>query len=358
MRNRKRWSELLPLAAALVFGLHATGCPSDDDDDAPADTGVQDTGGRPDSGTPDTGTPDTGTPDTGTPDAGGPPTANLSPAATGGFETSFDGVVFGADIFFVGVTANGPAVLRVPAAGGAVTPIFEGDPLGGPIGIDISIDGTTLYVSDPAGDAGGGVEGAVFALPTTGATPTAVTGTEGAQPVGLVVVEENSTDMIYFSGTNPATGLRAVMRVAASGGAVTVIAEGAPFDDLSGIAVDSAGTVFVVETSGTVYEIPAQGAPAPLVEDIAVGYPAGIALTMDELFLIVSALDPVTRKDILLIVDLSDNSVRTFNTGIENEIEPAGLHRAHASDDFAWSDMLANRGAGGRGTVFHVTLTR
>jgi 2',3'-cyclic-nucleotide 2'-phosphodiesterase (5'-nucleotidase family) len=69
------------LTGALALGV--AGCPSDDDDDNPVDTGVADTGspadtgmtdtGSTDTGAPDTGAPDTGMPDTGTPDAGDGP---------------------------------------------------------------------------------------------------------------------------------------------------------------------------------------------------------------------------------------------------------------------------------------------
>jgi hypothetical protein len=40
--------------------------------------------------------------------------------------------------------------------------------------------------------------------------------------------------------------------------------------------------------------------------------------------------------------------VSTFNQSISSFAEPAGLHRAHGADIYAWADSRAN----GSGTVF------
>jgi hypothetical protein len=90
------------------------------------------------------------------------------------------------------------------------------------------------------------------------------------------------------------------------------------------------------------------GTPSVFVDGLAVGYPAGITLTMDESTLLVSALDPTKGTDAVVMVDLASSTQSLFTTGIDKFIEPAGLHRAKTKDVLAWADSTANS----TGTVY------
>ena len=94
----------------------------------------------------------------------------------------------GATIYYTAIGKDGaPSVFSVPAAGGDPVVLAAGEPLAMPLGIDVSNDGKTLYVTDPwmAGAAGN----AIFAIPSDGSSaPTLVNGTRGKQPVGITVM--------------------------------------------------------------------------------------------------------------------------------------------------------------------------
>ena len=55
----------------------------------------------------------------------------------------------GRTIFFTTDGPTGPAILRVPAAGGAVRTVLAGAPLVDPAGLVVSADGRRLFVADP-----------------------------------------------------------------------------------------------------------------------------------------------------------------------------------------------------------------
>jgi DNA-binding beta-propeller fold protein YncE len=358
MINASRWRSLRRKAAMLsavwgAIGLAATsiGC----SDDGTPDTGG---GGMDASVQMDTGTRTDAAVGMDVPEGQDVTTApvefsQLTGVGTQGFVFPIDAVPDpdANNVYFVALGTEGPAIFKVAAAGGAPTVVFEGDPLAGPMGINISTDGTTLYVAD-VGSEDGLSRGTIYAIPTAGGSATAVSGTENTLPVGIDVVRAGAADELWFTGTNPDNGSRAVMRVSAAGGARTVVDDGEPFVDLSGIAVDSAQNAYVIDTEGFVYKVTSGSAPTTILSNIKTGYPAGIALSMDARVLFVSARDPVTGKDLLYRVVLSDNNrTETFNTGIENFSEPGGLHRAHNRDTFAWNDQLA----GMSGTVYLVT---
>jgi hypothetical protein len=89
------------------------------------------------------------------------------------------------------------------------------------------------------------------------------------------------------------------------------------------------------------------------VENLRVGYPAGIALSMNRGFLLVSGLDPLGASAVVFRINLADKSIQPMTQGIEGNTESAGVHRAHSADVFAWanSDAPGPDGAGG-GTVY------
>jgi hypothetical protein len=123
--------------------------------------------------------------------------------------------------------------------------------------------------------------------------------------------------------------------------------------DPSGLAVAKDGTVYLADAIATetghaqLLKI-SGGAVSTVIADMAVGYPAGVALSQDETVVLVSALDASSGTDIVIRYDLSASSSSTFNTGISSYSESAGLKRARNVDTFVWADSHANGG----GTVY------
>jgi sugar lactone lactonase YvrE len=264
-------------------------------------------------------------------------------------------------IYFTGEDSGGnPGVYAVPAAGGASIVVSVGEPFVTPFGIATGTDGSKLYVADPASDEIGDDGGSIYVLDADGGgTPSPVAGTLGLSPRSLEVREEDGADQLYFSGHTP-EGEGGIFKVPAAGGTMQKLTVGDGIMDPSGVTVASNGDVYFVDTIGSGSRLgrvmllsAGSDAATVLVDDINVGYPAGIALTFDESVLWVSALDAGPLTDIVLLVDLTSLDVTTFtgddDTSIVDLVEPAGLHRAKNANVFAWADS-SKTGAGG--TVF------
>jgi hypothetical protein len=264
----------------------------------------------------------------------------------------------GNTIYFTGMTPAGAgAIFSVAAAGGASKVVASGPPLASPFGIAISMDGATLYVADPAGananDPKMGKLGGIYSVAASGGTPKLVAGTDAYQPRALEVQGAN----IYFSGTDVMASKPGVFKIAAGGGAVSVVAEGAPIADPSGVTADSMGNVYVVDTVGSSTARGALlkivgGTPSVIVDNIAVGYPAGLTLTGDEKSLLVSSKNASTMQDQVLHVDIASGTTKVLApAAIASNWDAAGLHRAHSAPVYSWADLSA----GGVGKVYRLT---
>jgi hypothetical protein len=244
------------------------------------------------------------------------------------------------------------AVFLQPAQGGSPSVLYAGDKMVNPFDIDASMDGKTLYVADVAGGAEG--RGAIFTLSPTGGEPTEVV--SGWAPRGVTVAGD---DRVYFSGIDDTTGEAGVFLLA--GSAVTRIHAGAPLVDPSGIAVLRNGGVLVSDTrlfdgvsDGTTARN-ASEAGVVLIKDgqasvfatgFVTGYPAGIALTVDDKALIISGQGP-DRSDTVYIVDVANPTAPpTVVTDKFSAFQDssAGLKRAHDSNTFIWASLAANGG--------------
>ena len=241
-----------------------------------------------------------------------------------------------------------PGLFQVPAAGGAITTIASGTPLGAPLGISVSLDGTTLFVADPGAASGG----AILSVPSAGGAPTALGGTAGYYPGGVVVAKVNDQESVYFTGRDPTSGAPGLFMTAEAGGGVTTVAEGAPFAEPGGVVVAKDGTAYVADSlaSGDLAAIVkvSGGAASLLVPRIGVGFPAGVTLTEDESTLLVSGLDPVTRTDLVYFADVKTGELSRLTDPISAFHDSAGLHRAYGANVFAWADSRANT----NGTVY------
>jgi sugar lactone lactonase YvrE len=271
------------------------------------------------------------------------------PAFTSPFDAtpSPDGSV----VFFTAVAADGTGgVFTAPATGGAAVRLDSGSVLTSPSAIAISPDGQQVYVADPAADDDTtDKHGAVFVLPAQGGTPTVVAGTQGLDPRGLVVAGQT----LFFTG-GASGGDPGVYSIDLAGGQAKPLATGTPFADPSGIAVTRGGDVYVADSIASGSKLAgvvrvSGGEATLLVDDLGVGFPAGIALVQDESALLVSGLDPVAGTDLVYRIDLGATPKTTsFNQTIAAFGESAGLHRAADADIYAWADSLANA----TGTVY------
>jgi hypothetical protein len=234
-----------------------------------------------------------------------------------------------------------PGVFSVAADGGGdIRTLAMGEPLTAPVNISVSLDGKLLFVADPAA-------GAVFTLPAEGGTPAVLAGTEGYAPRGLVAAKDpDKREYLYFTGRAPDTQAAGLFRIQPAGGAVETLASGEPFGDPAGVAVDAKGVAYVVETaaeSATARVIRVEGGKSSsFAESIGIGFPAGITLTRDDKTVLVSGLDPATKRDVVYFVDTASKDIKRLTETVGQFHEPAGLHRAHDADVFAWADSQAN----------------
>lgn len=269
----------------------------------------------------------------------------------------------GKDIYFIAFSARAdedgfkmehvPAIYKVAASGGTPAKLYEGAPLTSPFGITVSDDGQTLFIADSSADNGGEQDrsdGRVFSMSASGGTPTALAGTEGIKPAGVEALGPS----LYVTGTKD--GKAGLFKTGIGGGAVSPVAVGAPFSDPGGVAVARDGVAYVVDTGSvtseqamaSVIKITPDGKTEVILDGLAVGHPAGIALVNDDSAVLVSGLDAAAGTDRVFRIQLTDRSVRTLSATIGDFNESAGLHRARNAEVFAWADSNANK----HGTVY------
>ena len=257
-------------------------------------------------------------------------------------------------VYFTAAGPNGPGVFRVPAAGGDVTEVLVGNPFVAPIGIAVGSDGQQVYVADPQAPGDAGKAGQIFVVPTGRRPAATLRGAGGTAPRGLDVVREGDQDMIYFTGKDPADGLPAVFKLPAAGGsAPAIVAKGAPLVEPDGVTVTKAGVVYVTDraaaggNAGSVFKIEGKTVTT-MVNRVRTGNPAGVALSLDESVLLVSALQPDRDSDQVVLVDLKGLQTGSLTKVIEQNQKAGGVHRARNRNVFSWADSTAGRSGGGR----------
>lgn len=250
----------------------------------------------------------------------------------------------GTVVAFTAMTDDGAAVFTIPVAGGAATRIAAGDPLSAPFGIMWSTDGMRIYVADSgAEDMPADGVGRIFGMTAEGGSIAALAGATGTSPRSLELVQENNLDVIYWTGVT-ADKKAAVFKMNADGSNRSVVAT-SPLVDPSGITVDSKGVVYVADSSGengaTLYKIE-NGNVSELAAGMRFGHPAGIALVPSETAVLVSGLDLATAHSAVYKVEVASGQVSSFNNGIAENTDSAGLHRAKKAGVYAWANAAGN----------------
>jgi sugar lactone lactonase YvrE len=295
------------------------------------------------------------------PQAADPPAPEIRPAAhdaashaPGDATPSPDG----ARVYYTAFTSDADGeeragVFAVAAdGGGGIQTLTSGRPLAYPVGISVSFDGAQLFVADrAAGDQGAG---ALLSASSSGGDFSVLAGTENYRPAGLTVALREGQPALYFTGFAPDQGAAGLFTVAVGGGVPQALASGDTFRELGGVAVAADGSAYVVDIADNEARVlrVRDGAIEAVVEHIGVGFPAGIALTMDDQTLLVSGIDPATRRDVVYVYDTQKQQLSKLTQTVGQFAEAAGLHRAHDSNVFAWADSQADQS----GTVYLVKL--
>lgn len=354
-RASASWHRTGLLTAFGVLLLAATnqGCSSDD-------TKATATGATSSSTTTSSSSGTGGSGGEGTGGTGGGNTGEITAeecATTDQFTSPFDATPDpdGGKFFFTAIDkASGDT--GIFAGCSPVTAVHVGTPLVAPFGIATGTDGSMLYVADSAYESANGGIGTLWTLPAAGGALTSLVAAEGFAPRGLEVLAGAEGDEVLFTGRSPADGQPGLFKLVS--GAVTTVAKGAPFVEPSGVAIVDANMMFVTDTDGSGDGLGAVimvmgGTASVLASGIGVGYPAGIAVTASGNTVLVSGIDPSTKRDVVYLIDVTTKAITTYNDTIGANVESAGLHRAKNSDVFAWADLSA--GATG-GTVYKITL--
>jgi hypothetical protein len=268
----------------------------------------------------------------------------------------------GNTIYFVATGVAGPAVYSVAATGGAPSVVATGAPLAKPTGVAVATDSSRIFVADQqaqqpgtTSSAAGGAtagRGAILTVAVSGPTstpgaaqaPTIVAGTQGLSPRGLDVVNQGDSDLIYFTGTDPANSLPGLFEVPALGGTVLTIAEGAPFMAPDSVVVTADGVAYVSDqgpgpNQGKVFRVTGDTV-IPVLSALDLGTPAGVTLIHSDATLLVSTMDPTTTADQVLFLDLPTGKTAAASKVIgANKASSGGLHRAHSANVLAWADI-------------------
>jgi hypothetical protein len=265
------------------------------------------------------------------------------------FRLPFDAALSpdGKTAYFTALVGDGAALFKSPVTGGAPTKLVD---LDAPGAVDVTSDGSTVLVGDPAAEPSPGALGAIVAVPSSGGTSSVLTGTEGSLPQGIAI----SGRRVVFSGVDPADGVPGVFETSVGGGLSVVLKAG--LIDPSGVTLAASGEVYVLDAESDsastrrIVKI-ASGSATELVKGLLVGYPAGIAVAENGLYLVVASTDPATGKPRFERFGLSGTAAGApVDMTIGSFDEPAGLHRAAGADRYAYVDS----GANGTGTVFVV----
>jgi hypothetical protein len=171
-----------------------------------------------------------------------------------------------------------------------------------------------------------------------------------AHGVAALSEDQNVTTVARGQTGQGHTGQAGLFSVAPCGGAVRTLHAGDDITQPGGVTLTAAGDAYVVDlTEHRARVLRVQGDAANvLVDDLGVGFPAGITLTHDDRTLLVSGLDPDTKRDLVYFIDVASRKLTRLREPVATFSEAAGLHRAHDRDLFAWADSEANA----TGTVY------
>jgi DNA-binding beta-propeller fold protein YncE len=267
-----------------------------------------------------------------------------------GFKDPLDAVVRhdGREVYFSASTLDEPAlaaVFRVPVEGGTPIPLHAGAPLGFPSGLVLSCDSSTLWVADqsPTPDDTDSEDGAIYTLSTNGGTPTAFSASGIAVPVGLALSVDCKT--LYVTGRTP-EGTPAVFTVPVGGGSASVLYSGDPLVSPGGVHVDANGIAWVMdhlgmgnEGEGALFSIDPAGAIAPVLGNLKSGVTMGVSLVAGGITAVIPTLDE-TGKATLATANTVTGEMSVIPA--PGMFDPGGIRSARNAGILAITDHDGN----------------
>lgn len=263
-------------------------------------------------------------------------------------------------LYFTARGPHGPAVFRVPAAGGRASVVVAGAPLVRPRGIAMLPDGSALVVADPGA-------GTLFRVSIGGRRISPIQGSAGTVPQDLDIVRQAGRQWVYFTGLWLVKGKTfsskrpALLLLPASGAPrPAVVYDGPVLENPDGVAVSPAGVAYVTDHgNGRILAI-RHGAVSTVLSGVHLGRPAGIALSPTDTLLLVSAHQQRSVYDRVLVVDLANHHLGSITRVVGRNSAAGGLHRSPGRlDVYSWADSQAQRGPSGSasvGQVYTVTV--
>lgn len=268
-----------------------------------------------------------------------PPTT-ITKVATGGFTSPTDAVASpdGKSFYFAARDElNEPAIFRVSSEPGSTPEVLAaGAPLDMPIGLVMSCDGDTLFIADMGSDGG-----AVLSLSTKAGGAAADLGAAGIdRPGGLAMAKDCAT--LYATGRTDA-GEPALFSLPTTGGAASVVYQGAPLVAPSGLHIDDQYVAWVMDNrahgdsgEGVLFAIPRDGSAAtPVISNLRMGTPGGVSLTAGGGTAVMPTRDAEGNAQLTSVNIKSGEAVQLAAPGM---IDPAGLRTARSAGVFAIVD--------------------
>jgi sugar lactone lactonase YvrE len=222
--------------------------------------------------------------------------------------------------------------------------VTQGGSLTKPTGIGVAPDGLRLYLADQQAqsNAAPGAVGAILTVSAMGMPEplTTLPGTRGRSPRALDV----GSDVIYFTGTDPANNEPGLFQVPLAGGTVSTVAEGAPITSPDSVVVTAEGVAYITDQGagpgqGKVFRV-SGGNVTPVLANLRLGAPAGLTLINNDTTLLVSSIDATSGSDQLLYLDLATGKTAAATKVIgANMNSSGGLHRAFHASVLAWADV-------------------
>jgi hypothetical protein len=199
-----------------------------------------------------------------------------------------------------------------------------------------------LFVADIGGGATGG--GAIVQLPVAGGAGTPLA--EGFRPRGVAT---DAGGKVFFTGTDPATGQPGVF--ALEGNAGRAIVTGGQLKSPSGLDIADDGTIYVADSSaardlddgqvtgsghGVVFKI-VGGTATVVTAGFEAGYPTGLALTPSGKLAISAYAGRGSQSAVILVDPANPAAQALFTEKLTETFASAGLHRSRATGQMAWS---------------------
>ncbi len=189
-----------------------------------------------------------------------------------------------------------PGIFSVAVDSGAVAPVHLGQPLLYPSDLDVSCDGSQLFVTDMGvadtddsefddledeDDAVPEV-GGIYVVSADGSSISKLEATGISRAAGVVVSVD--CDTLFVTGWTDAQQ-PAVFTVPVAGGAATVIHEGEPLVSPTGVHVDADNVAWVMDHEarneageGMLFAITLDGEVSEVISDLAMGRHGGVSL--------------------------------------------------------------------------------